>query len=260
MTLEAPLQPACPARILVVEDDPSIALGLKLNLGAEGYEVGVADDGSLGLERITSERWDVVILDVMLPKLNGYEVVTRMRQGGDETPVLMLSAKSTEADKVMGLELGAEDYITKPFGIGELLARIKVALRRRPKAPPPQQPAHTPAPDAPASEEPREGALYRFSDVEVDTRTREVRRAGQPVDMTVTEFDILETLVKSGGSVMSRRAIFERVWGPNHHGTPRTIDNFVAQLRQKLEPDAERAKHIVTVRGIGYRFVADPKR
>jgi two-component system, OmpR family, alkaline phosphatase synthesis response regulator PhoP len=261
MTLEAPPQPTCPARILVVEDDPSIALGLKLNLGAEGYDVGVADDGSLGLERITSERWDVVILDVMLPKLNGYEVVTRMRQGGDETPVLMLSAKSAEADKVMGLELGAEDYITKPFGIGELLARIKVALRRRPKAPPPlRPPGPAPTPETAAPEEPREGALYRFADVEVDTRTREVRRAGQPVDMTVTEFDILETLVRSGGSVMSRRAIFERVWGPNHHGTPRTIDNFVAQLRQKLEPDAERAKHIVTVRGIGYRFGADPKR
>jgi len=120
-------------RILVVEDDPSIALGLKLNLGAEGYEVSVADEGALGLSRISGEPWDVVILDVMLPKLNGFEIVTRMRTAGNETPVLMLSAKSAEADKVMGLELGAEDYITKPFGIGELLARIKVALRRRPK-------------------------------------------------------------------------------------------------------------------------------
>jgi two-component system alkaline phosphatase synthesis response regulator PhoP len=233
-------------RILVVEDDPSIALGLKLNLGAEGYEVSVADEGALGLSRISGEPWDVVILDVMLPKLNGFEIVTRMRTAGNETPVLMLSAKSAEADKVMGLELGAEDYITKPFGIGELLARIKVALRRRPK--------RELAVGASSAEE----GVFAFSDVVVDTHRREVRRAGAPVEMTVTEFDILEALLRAKGAVLARRAIFEKVWGPNHHGTPRTIDNFVAQLRQKLEPDAERARHIITVRGIGYRFVAAP--
>jgi DNA-binding response OmpR family regulator len=243
MNTDSPPRP----RILVVEDDPSIALGLKLNLGAEGYEVSVADEGALGMARISDEPWDVVILDVMLPKLNGFEIVTRMRSAGNDTPVLMLSAKSAEADKVMGLELGAEDYITKPFGIGELLARIKVALRRRPKR----------EPDVALNS--AEG-VFLFSDVVVDTQRREVRRAGAPVEMTVTEFDILEALLRAKGSVLARRAIFEKVWGPNHHGTPRTIDNFVAQLRQKLEPDAERARHIVTVRGIGYRFVADPGR
>jgi two-component system alkaline phosphatase synthesis response regulator PhoP len=132
MTLQAEL-PSSGARILVVEDDPSISLGLRMNLSAEGYEVGVAEDGRGGLDRILADQWDVVILDVMLPKLNGFEVVRHMRSAGNETPVLMLSAKSAEADKVMGLELGAEDYITKPFGIGEVLARIKVALRRRPR-------------------------------------------------------------------------------------------------------------------------------
>jgi DNA-binding response OmpR family regulator len=243
MSMNAEL-PVIPARILVVEDDPSISLGLRMNLSAEGYEVGVAEDGRGGLDRILAESWDVVILDVMLPKLNGFEVVRHMRSAGSVTPVLMLSAKSAEADKVMGLELGAEDYITKPFGIAEVLARIKVALRRRPRA------------QTVAAETPQEppGVPYRFGDIEINPRTREVRRLGELIEMTATEFDILETLARADGSVLSRGQIFERVWGPNHHGTPRTIDNFMAQLRQKLEPDSERPQHIVTVRGVGYRL------
>jgi DNA-binding response OmpR family regulator len=208
--------------------------------------VGVAEDGREGLDRALAEAWDVIILDVMLPKLNGYEVVKHLRSLGSETAVLMLSAKSSETDKVMGLELGAEDYITKPFGIAEVLARIKVALRRRANQKP-RDPEVRPAPVAADN--------YRFGAINVDPRTREVRRDGELVEMTATEFDILESLVLAGGSVLSRRQIFERVWGPNHHGTPRTIDNFVAQLRQKLEPDSERPQHIVTVRGIGYRLV-----
>lgn len=235
-------QPTATRRILVIEDDPSISLGLRMNLTAEGYEVGIAEDGRAGLERAMAEPWDVIVLDIMLPKLNGFEVVKHLRSLGNQTAVLMLSAKSAETDKVMGLELGAEDYITKPFGIAEVLARIKVALRRR-AANPEAQAAANPLP-----------SLYRFGDVEVDPRTREVRRGGVLVEMTATEFDILETLILAGGSVLSRRQIFERVWGPNHHGTPRTIDNFVAQLRHKLEPDSERPRHIVTVRGIGYRL------
>jgi DNA-binding response OmpR family regulator len=236
-----------PKRILVIEDDPSISLGLRINLGAEGYEVGLAEDGRAGLDRAMAEPWDVIILDVMLPKLNGFEVIKHLRSLGNDTAVLMLSAKSAETDKVMGLELGAEDYITKPFGIAEVLARIKVALRRRPagRARPPEP-----------REEPAEAHVYRFGAIQLDPRTREVRRDGELVEMTATEFDILESLVLAGGSVLSRRQIFERVWGPNHHGTPRTIDNFVAQLRQKLEPDSEHPQHIVTVRGIGYRLVS----
>ena len=246
MTMTAEL-PSAQARILVVEDDPSILLGLRMNLSAEGYEVGIAEDGKVGLERVLHEHWDVVILDVMLPKLNGFEVVTHIRATGNDTPVLMLSAKSAETDKVMGLELGAEDYITKPFGIAEVLARIKVALRRRPR-----HLAAVPVPELAAPDEPKG---VRFGEIELDVRTREVRRNGLLVEMTATEFDILDTLAKVDGAVLSRQEIFERVWGPNHHGTPRTIDNFMAQLRQKLEPDSERPRHLVTVRGVGYRLV-----
>jgi DNA-binding response OmpR family regulator len=233
-------------RILVIEDDPSISLGLRMNLSAEGYEVGIAEDGRAGLELAMAEAWDAIILDLMLPRLNGFEVVRHMRSLGNDTPVLMLSAKNAESDKVMGLELGAEDYITKPFGIAEVLARIKVALRRRP-------PASVAQPAAAPVVAPVTG--YRFGDVVMDPSSREVRRDGALVELTATEFDILETLVLARGSVLSRQQIFERVWGPNHHGTPRTIDNFVAQLRQKLEPDPAAPKHLVTVRGIGYRFV-----
>lgn len=238
--------PASAGRILVIEDDPSILLGLRMNLATEGYEVGIAEDGRAGLERLLHEPWDVVILDVMLPKLNGFEVVRHVRAAGNQTPVLMLSAKSAEADKVMGLELGAEDYITKPFGIAEVLARIKVALRRRPLPAAPLQVVDR-------EREPPE--VLRFGDIEMHTRTREVRRSGVLVEMTATEFDILEALARVDGAVLSRQEIFQRVWGPNHHGTPRTIDNFMAQLRQKLEPDSERPKHLITVRGVGYRLV-----
>lgn len=239
---EAAAQERC--RILVIEDDPSISLGLRMNLAAEGYDVGIAEDGPSGLERAMHEPWHVIILDLMLPKLNGFEIVKHMRSEGNDTPILMLSAKSAEADKVMGLTLGAEDYITKPFGIAEVLARIKVALRRG---------LRKAAPPAPTTE--RAEPLITFGDIEIDCETREVRRAGELVEMTATEFDVLKTLVSADGAVLSRRQIFERVWGPNHHGTPRTIDNFVAQLRHKLEPDSESPTHLVTVRGIGYRLV-----
>jgi DNA-binding response OmpR family regulator len=236
--METATSPKEPRRILVIEDDPSISLGLRMNLSTEGYEVGIAEDGRSGLDRALGETWDAIILDIMLPHLNGFEVVKHMRSLGNDTPVLMLSAKNAETDKVMGLELGAEDYITKPFGIAEVLARIKVVLRRRP-----QRPA-TPA-----------ATTYKFGDVELDPRCREVRRDGQLIELTATEFDVLEALVLARGQVLSRQQIFERVWGPNHHGTPRTIDNFMAQLRSKLEPDPAAPKHLVTVRGIGYRFV-----
>jgi two-component system, OmpR family, alkaline phosphatase synthesis response regulator PhoP len=232
-------------RILVIEDDPSISLGLRMNLSAEGYDVGLAEDGRSGLDRALGEPWHVIILDLMLPKLNGFEVVRHLRSQGNETPVLMLSAKSAEADKVMGLELGAEDYITKPFGIAEVLARIKVALRRGLRQ---RAGKAEPAKAAPSS-------VFTFGEIDIDVDKREVRRAGEVVEMTATEFDVLRALVASRGAVLTRRQIFEKVWGPNHHGTPRTIDNFVAQLRAKLEPDSERPRHLVTVRGIGYRLV-----
>jgi len=221
-------------RILVVEDDTSISLGLRMNLESEGYEVTVAEDGATGLARARDGHFDLVILDVMLPKMNGLEVLRSLRAERNPSQVLMLSARSAEMDKVMGLELGADDYVTKPFGLAELLARVRVALRRAAG---------------------RQGEVMAFGEVELDRTTREVKRAGALVELTATEFDVLMSLVEAKGAVVTRDQIFVRVWGPNHHGTPRTIDNFLAQLRAKLERDPAEPRHLVTVRGVGYRFV-----
>jgi len=223
--------------VLVVEDDESIALGLEMNLSAEGYRVLTAADGERGLEMARSADFDLLILDVMLPKLNGFELLRTLRGERRTMPIVMLSARGGEMDKVMGLELGAEDYVTKPFSLAELLARVKAVLRR----------------DAIARGDP---ADIRAGDLEINAGTREVRRLGALVELTATEFDVLHCLVEAAGRVLSREQIQARVWGPTHHGTPRTIDNFVLQLRAKLEDDAANPRHIMTVRGVGYRFMA----
>jgi DNA-binding response OmpR family regulator len=225
-------------RILLVEDDESISLGLRMNLEAEGYDVDVAEDGERGLSRAREWDPDLVILDVMLPKLNGLEVLRRLRAESRHVPIIVLSARGAEMDKVMGLELGAEDYVTKPFGLAELLARVRAVLRR----------------DAIAR--PRLDEVVRAGDLEIRPATREVVRDGQVVPLTPTEFDILWCLVEAGGHVRSREDIKGQVWGPGHHGTPRTIDNFLLQLRNKLEDDPSEPRHLLTVRGVGYRFHA----
>lgn len=222
--------------ILLVEDDESITLGLRMNLEAEGYEVTVAVDGEEGLRAAREHRLDLIILDVMLPKLNGFEMLRILRSEGRNVPIVMLSARGAEMDKVMGLELGAEDYVTKPFGLAELLARIKAVLRR----------------DAIAR--PRLEDVVRAGSLEISAATRQVTRGGVVVPLTPTEFDVLWCLVEAGGHVRSRDEIKNRVWGPGHHGTPRTIDNFLLQLRNKLEPDPSDPQHLLTVRGVGYRF------
>jgi DNA-binding response OmpR family regulator len=222
-------------RVLVVEDDPSIAIGLRINLESEGYDVMLADDGEKGLSLARDGAPDLVILDVMLPKMNGLEVLHAIRAEGRTMPIIILSAKTGEMDKVAGLELGAEDYVAKPFSLAELLARVRAALRR-------------------GAAQGERRAKVAFGDVEVDVEGRSVRRAGQLVDMTATEFDVLLCLVSDRGKVLSREDIFRRVWGPNHHGTPRTVDNFIQQLRAKLEVDPQDPAHIQTVRGVGYRF------
>ncbi len=224
-------------RILLVEDDESIAMGLEMNLSAEGYEIIVARDGEEGLDLARRGGLELIILDVMLPKMNGFEVLRHVRQARVDTPVMMLSARGAEMDKVMGLELGAEDYVTKPFGLAELLARVKAMLRRagRPHGSTPEE--------------------VRFADVVVKFGTREVLRAGAAVELTATEFDVLLCLIEAKGRVLSREQIQTAVWGLNHHGTTRTIDNFLLQLRQKLEKEPQRPQHLVTVRGVGYRFV-----
>lgn len=223
-------------KILIVEDDESITLGLQMNLEAEGYSVSVAKDGEDGLARAGQEAFDLLVLDVMLPRLNGFEVVRALRSRGETLPVIMLSARGEEMDKVMGLELGAEDYITKPFGLAELLARVKAVLRRdgivRRRG---EQP-------------------IRAADLEVNPRSREVRRDGALVELTATEFDVLWCLIEAQDRALTREEVLLRVWGPGHHVTLRTIDNFVLQLRAKLEADPAEPRHLVTVRGVGYRF------
>jgi DNA-binding response OmpR family regulator len=223
--------------VLVVEDDPSIAMGLEMNLSAEGYRVVVATDGEQGLALARAGGVDLMILDVMLPCLNGFELVRMLRADRHVLPVIMLSARGAEMDKVMGLELGAEDYITKPFSLAELLARVKAVLRR----------------DAIAR---TDGRPIRAGELSINPSTREVTRGGALVDLTATEFEVLLCLVEAAGRVLSRDQIQSKVWGVNHHGTPRTIDNFILQLRTKIEDDPGDPSHIVTVRGVGYRFVA----
>ena len=224
-------------KILVIEDDPSITMGLELNLRAEGFDVLLAEDGHDGLEIARRDGIDLIILDVMLPRLNGLEVLRTLRREGLETPVLMLSARGAEIDKVMGLELGAEDYVTKPFGVAELMARVRAVLRRDGKS------------------RAARGVVFRTGRLEINPGTREVKRDGESVELTATEFDVLLCLVQAKGRVLSREQIQAHVWGPDHHGTTRTVDNFLLQLRSKLEEDSAYPKHLVTVRGVGYRFV-----
>lgn len=250
-------------RILVIEDDPSIVLGLRMNLEAEGYAVDVAEDGDAGLALARRGQANLIILDIMLPRLNGFEVLRQLRAEGVNVPTIVLSARDAELDIVMGLEFGAEDYVTKPFGIAELLARIKAVLRRpalkdelrrpaledeRAVAPPPGG-----APTA-VQGEPAPGRQIHVGELEIDPRTRQVTRGGEPVTLTATEFDILWCLVQANGRVLGREEIQTHVWGPGHHGTLRTIDNFMMQLRTKLERDPGDPQHLLTVRGVGYRL------
>ncbi len=225
--------------ILIIEDDESISLGLKLNLEAEGFSVTTVNDGDAGLEEFRTREPDLVILDIMLPKQNGFEVIQGIRGAGSRVPVIMLSALGTETDKVMGLNLGAEDYITKPFGLAELLARINAVLRRSKESTEARAAAERP---------------LRVGELVIDPKKREVTRAGAPVELTATEFDVLWCLAAKPGTALSREDIQTRVWGPKHHGTLRTIDNFILQLRSKLEPDPTNPTHLLTVRGVGYRF------
>lgn len=220
--------------VLIVEDDPSIALGLRMNLEAEGYQVLAAEDGEKALTVARSQRPELIILDVMLPNMNGFEVLRTLRREGHTMPIIILSARTGEIDKVTGLELGAEDYVAKPFSLAELLARIRAALRR--------------------GSPPQKSRAFTFGDVVVDPDARNVRKQDRLVDVTATEFDMLMFFLQSKGRALTREEIFRAVWGPNHHGTPRTIDNFVQQLRAKLETDPHAPRFFRTVRGVGYRF------
>jgi two-component system alkaline phosphatase synthesis response regulator PhoP len=226
------------SRLLLVEDNRDLAFGLRNNLEIEGYEVEVASDGKDGLERARRSRPDLVILDLMLPGLDGFRLLKALRQDGLAMPVLILTARGEEADKVRGLKLGADDYVTKPFGVLELLARVE-ALQRRGRTP------------AEIGEPPR---TERFGDVTVDPGTRTVTRGGQAVELAPKEFDLLLALLQRQGAVVARLELMREVWGYDDAVITRTIDTHVAELRRKLEADPAAPRHILTVRKIGYRL------
>jgi len=226
-----------PEKLLIVEDDPSIQRGLQMNLRLEGYEIVAARDGEEALRLWRQHRPDLIVLDLMLPKRDGIEVLREIRASDPDTRILILSAKDQEADKVLGLSLGADDYLIKPFGLAELLARIRASLRR-------------------ARREQASPTAAAFGRVALDPGTRRVTVAGEPVEMTAREFDLLLHFVAHPGRVFTREQLMQAVWGPDHFGTPRTVDNFVARLRVKLEEHPDEPRHFETVRGVGYRFNA----
>jgi two-component system, OmpR family, alkaline phosphatase synthesis response regulator PhoP len=226
--------------ILVIEDDPSIARGLTQNLRFEGYSVQAAADGQAGLELAVAKPPDLILLDVMLPRLNGFEVLRELRRLELEVPVIMLTAKAEEIDKIRGLDLGADDYVTKPFALPELLARVRAVLRRKRRYD-------------------KKNGRVTFACCEVDFASARVTVNGEVVKLTARELELLKLFVEREGQALSREEIVRRVWGYDYEGTDRTLDNFVSRLRQKLEPDADNPKHFLTVRGIGYQFLFEPE-
>jgi two-component system alkaline phosphatase synthesis response regulator PhoP len=224
------------AKILVVEDEPNMVVGLRDNFEFEGYEVLTARDGVEGLELALEESPDLVVLDVMMPRMSGLEVCKQLRAQRASIPIIMLTARGQEVDKVVGLELGADDYVTKPFSIRELLARVKAVLRR-------------------TSVVPKDQDQHSFGDVEVDLRRCRVVRSGQALDVSSKEFELLKYFICHAGETLSRHQLLEDVWGYEHYPTTRTVDTHLVRLRQKLEPNPEQPQYFLTVHGTGYRFV-----
>ncbi len=220
-------------RVLIIEDDPTMLRGLKDNFQSQGYTVQTAEDGDAGLKRALEAPPDLILLDIMLPKLNGYEICRRIRQQGLEMPILMLTAKGQEEDIVRGLELGADDYVTKPFSIRELLARVKAFLRRR---------------------EVELSDIHRFGECELDLVSHRLLRSGAEVPLTTKEFRLLEYFLRRPGRALTRNEILNAVWGHGVIVTTRSVDRCVTTLRSKIEPDPHRPLYIQTIRDIGYRF------
>ena len=226
-----------PKKILLVDDDPALVEGLSYSLKREGYEVAVAADGLRALECVREEQPDLVILDIMLPQLDGFEVCRILRAAGAKVPILMLTAKAEEVDKVVGLELGADDYLTKPFSLRELVARIRALLRR-----------------AQMLKEAAQEEVFHYGDLEINVSSRTVRRGDSLLELSPKEFDLLVFLAKNQGQVFSRDALLERVWGHDWVGDPRTVDVHIRWLREKIELDPANPRRILTVRGVGYKF------
>ena len=229
--------------VLVIEDNRDLAYGLRNNLEIEGYEVDVAADGPTGLLRARSGSPDLIILDLMLPGMDGYRVLRTLREEGRRTPILILTARGEEADKVRGLRLGADDYVTKPFGVLELLARVEALLRR----------SGTGTVTTAAAPEP---LVERFGDVEVHCASRTVRRGGDTVPLTPKEYELLLSLIRRRGAVASRVELLTEVWGYNSAVLSRTVDTHIAELRRKLEDNLAAPRHILTARKAGYRLQA----
>jgi DNA-binding response OmpR family regulator len=224
---------ATKAKILAVDDEKSILLGLEENLLYAGYDVLTASDGPGALELVMHENPDLVLLDIMLPGISGFEVCRRLRDKGLQVPVIMLTARGDEFDKLHGFEVGADDYVTKPFSIDELMARVKAVLARG-----------------------RRGGrrCYEFDDIVMDLDSRTMTKNGEDLVMTRTEFDLLAYFLANEGKALSRDQVMNDVWGTEYYGTQRSLDSFVATLRRKIEKDPHQPKHILTVHGVGYKF------
>jgi two-component system alkaline phosphatase synthesis response regulator PhoP len=225
------------ARLLLVEDEPGLQLALSDRLVSEGYRVETAGDGDTAVQRASSEPFDIILLDVMLPRRDGFDVARTLRQQGIQTPILMLTARGQVVDRVVGLKLGADDYLTKPFEMIELLARVEALLRRAPIAGPPSL------------------ERYQFGPVLVDVRAAEVRRDGVPIDLSAKEFQLLRYFIEHRGATLSREELLQEVWGYQSTPSTRTVDVHVAWLRQKLEPNPKVPQIILTVHGLGYKFL-----
>ncbi|MFQ6116350.1 MAG: response regulator transcription factor [bacterium] len=224
-------------KILIIEDEEDLLQGLAINLGNEGYQVLKASRGEEGLKLAIEENPHLIILDVMLPGMSGFDVCRELRQKGIEVPIIMLTAKSEEIDRVVGLEIGADDYVTKPFSLRELLARIRVQLRRQP----------------PQGTEPI--SCYRFGDIEIDFEKFQATRKGSPLELTPKEYDILRLLIRCRGEVVTRDRLLDEVWGYESYPSTRTVDNHILKLRKKLEDDPANPRYILSIYGRGYKFI-----
>ena len=225
-----------PKKILIIEDDPGILLSLKDEFESEGYTVSTAEDGEKGLEIAKQQRPDLIILDIMLPVLDGYEVCKRLRMEGDTTPIIMLTVKDKEIDRVLGLELGADDYIIKPFSLRELMARVKAVLRR-------------------TEERTKDLTSYSFGHVELDFKKYEAKKKGKKLELTPLEFQMLKLFIQRKGEVISRDDFLDKIWGEdNTYVSFRTVDSHIANIRKKIEDDPSNPQHIISIRGVGYKF------
>lgn len=223
-------------KILIIEDEPNMVLGLRDSCEYEGYEVIVARDGEEGLNKVSTGKPDIILLDVMLPLMSGTDVCRALRAKGIETPIILLTARSQEIDKVVGLEVGADDYVTKPFSIKELLARVRAHLRR-------------------ASKQVAEIESFKFSDVELNFKRYRASKGGLELELSAREYDILRYLIQRRDEIVTRDQLLDEVWGYGSNPITRTIDNHIAKLRQKIEDTPSEPQHIITVHRVGYRFV-----